>query len=245
MLFAAASLTSLPPAADVVADRATPSEVVSRFIPRLPRLTSPPIEALPIEDKDAPRTDADREWSEFNHHVSGIFVLVIGVLSLVQVSGRARWARHWPLVFLGLATFMFVRNDPGAWPLGPQGFWASMRDPSVLQHRAFTLLVVIFGLFEWMVRSGRLRAPRAALLFPLLCAVGGGLLLTHSHASLNLKTEFLTEVTHAPLGVLGVLVGWGRWLELRLAAPDDRLPGRLSACAMTAVGVLLIFYRES
>jgi putative copper resistance protein D len=245
VLFAAASLTSLPPAIDVVADRATPSEVLTRFIPRVPRLSSPPLEALPVDDKDAPRTDADREWSEFNHHISGIFVLVMGLLGLLQASGRARWARHWPLVFLGLAAFMMVRDDPGAWPLGPQGFWDGMREPSVLQHRTFVLLVVVFGLFEWMVRSGRLRAPRAALLFPLLCAVGGGLLLTHSHASLNLKTEFLTEVTHAPLGVLGVLVGWGRWLELRLVPPEDRLPGRLSACAMAVIGVLLLLYRES
>ena len=245
VLFAAASLTSLPPAVDVVADRATPGEVVTRFVPRLPRLSSPPIEALPVDDKDAPRTDEDRAWSEFNHHISGMFVLAMGLLGLLQASGRARWARHWPLVFLGLAAFMLVRNDPGAWPLGPQGFWDSMREPSVLQHRTFVLLVVVFGLFEWMVRSGRLRAPRAALLFPLLCAVGGGLLLTHSHASLNLKEEFLTEVTHAPLGVLGVLVGWGRWLELRLAAPEDRLPGRLSACAMAVIGVLLLLYRES
>ena len=95
------------------------------------------------------------------------------------------------------------------------------------------------------MRSGRLRAPRAALLFPLLCAVGGGMLLTHSHASLNLKTEFLTEVTHAPLGVLGLMVGWGRWLELRLTAPEDRLPGRLAAGAMTVIGLLLLLYRES
>ena len=82
---------------------------------------------------------------------------------------------------------MLVRNDPGAWPLGPQGFWEGMRQPSVLQHRIFVLLVIVFGLFEWMVRTGRLARAARALLFPLLCAVGGGLLLTHSHASLNLK----------------------------------------------------------
>jgi copper resistance protein D len=245
VLFAAASLTSLPPAVDVVADRATPAEVVQRFTPRWPRLSSPPLEALPTNDKEAPRTDADRGWSEFNHHVSGLFVLAMGALSLAQATGRARWARHWPLVFLGLGAFMFVRNDPGSWPLGDEGFWEGMAEPSVLQHRVFVLLVVVFGLFEWLVRSGRLRAPRAALLFPLLCAVGGGMLLTHSHASLNLKTEFLTEVTHAPLGVLGLVVGWGRWLELRLAAPEDRLPGRLAAGAMTVIGALLLLYRES
>src|SRR6267143_2031651 len=85
----------------------------------------------------------------------------------------------------------------------PQGFWESMAEPTVLQHRVFVLLVVLFGLFEWTVRTRRLRSPRWALVFPLLCAVGGGLLLTHSHASLNLKSEFLLEVTHAPLGGIG------------------------------------------
>ena len=245
VLFAAASLTSLPPAVDVVADRATVGEVATRFTPRMPRFTSPPITELPVDDPNAPRTDADRAWSEFNHHVSGLFVLAMGTFALLHVTGVARWARHWPLVLLGLAAFMLVRNDPGAWPLGPQGFWASMAEPSVLQHRAFVLLVVLFGVFEWMVRTGRLRSPRWPLVFPLLCAVGGGLLLTHSHASLNLKSEFLLEVTHAPLGVLGIVIGWARWLELRLATPHDRTPGRVWATGMAVIGVLLLLYRES
>ena len=95
------------------------------------------------------------------------------------------------------------------------------------------------------VRTGRLAAPGYALVFPILCAVGGGLLLTHSHASVNLKAEFLVEVTHAPLGIFGIVVGWGRWLELRLTRGDDRLPARLWALALTAVGLLLVLYRES
>jgi putative copper resistance protein D len=148
-------------------------------------------------------------------------------------------------VLLGLAAFMLVRNDPGAWPLGPQGFWASMAEPTVLQHRVFVLLVVAFGVFEWMVRTGRLARPASPLVFPLLCAVGGGLLLTHSHASLNLKSEFLLEVTHAPLGVLGIVIGWARWLELRLAAPEDRMPARVWATGLAVFGVLLLLYRES
>ena len=245
VLFAAASLTSLPPAIDVVADRATPAEVARRFTPRMPTFKSPPIEELPVDDPKAPRTDADRAWSEYNHHVAGLFVLLMGSLAVLHVTGLARWARHWPLMLLGLAAFMLVRNDPGAWPLGPQGFWASMAEPTVLQHRAFVVLVVLFGLFEWMVRTKRLRSPRSPLIFPVLCAIGGALLLTHSHASLNLKTEFLMEVTHAPLGVLAVLVGWGRWLQLRLTAPEGRLSGRLAASAMTVIGVLLLLYRES
>jgi len=169
----------------------------------------------------------------------------MGVLSVLNATGRAPWARHWPLAFLGLAGFLMIRIDPGAWPLGPLGFWESLQYPEVLQHRLFVLLIVAFGLFEWSVRTGRLRAPRAALVFPLLCAVGGGLLLTHSHAGLNLKEEFLIEVTHVPLGILAMVAGWGRWLELRLPAQAGRLPGRVWPLAFTLVGVVLVFYRES
>jgi putative copper resistance protein D len=245
VLGAAASLTSLPPAVDVVADRATFAEVAGRFVPRWPTLRSPALTELPIDDRQAPRTDADRAWSEYNHHWSGLFVLAMGVLALMHRTGRAGWARHWPLIFLGLAVFLFLRSDPGSWPIGPYGFWESMLFPEVLQHRVFILFVVAFGIFEWMVRTGRLASPACAMVFPLLCAVGGALLLTHSHASQNLKSEFLIEVTHAPLGVFGLAVGWARWLELRLTPGDDRLLGRMWAGALVAVGLLLVFYRES
>ena len=245
VLFAAASLTSLPPAVDVVTDRATPAEVGHVFTPRVPSFTSPRIEEMPVDDRNAPRTAEDRAWSEYNHHFAGFFVLIMGLLAILHRTGRARWARHWPLVFFGLAAFLLVRNDPGAWPLGPLGFWDSMQYPEVLQHRVFVLLVLGFGTFEWLVRTGRIRAPRAALIFPVLCAGGGALLLTHSHASLNLKYEYLIEVTHAPLGVLAMLVGWGRWLELRLSPDEGAIPGRIWSVSLALIGLLLIFYREA
>ena len=245
VLFAAASLTSLPPAVDVVADRATLAEVAHVFTPRLPSFTSSKLSDMPLEDRLAPRTDADRQWSEFNHHVAGAFVFLMGVLAILSRTGWAPWARHWPLVFFGLAAFLLVRNDPGSWPLGPQGFWEGMQYSEVVQHRIFVLLVLGFGTFEWMVRTGRIRSRRAALVFPILCSVGGALLLTHSHASLNLKSEYLIEVTHAPLGVIAMLVGWGRWLELRLPPGETKLPGRVWSIGLAMVGVLLLLYRES
>jgi putative copper resistance protein D len=247
ILFAAASLTSLPPAVDVTTDRATVAEVAARFEPAPPRLTSPDIDDLlrdadPLMSRQLGRTPIERAWSEYNHHWAGLFVLTMGVLAILEGAGL-RMARHWPLVLLGLAIFLFVRNDPRAWPLGPAGFWESFTLADVLQHRTFVLLIVAFGLFEWMVRTGRLAARPWAYVFPMLCAVGGGLLLTHSHAMFNLKDEFLTEVTHAPLGILGAFVGWGRWLELRLPG-DGRWPGWTWRSCLTAVGLLLLFYRE-
>jgi putative copper resistance protein D len=243
-LFVAASLTSLPPSVDVVADRATLSEVATRFTPQWPTLRSPPLTDLPIADPAAPRTAADISWSQFNHHWSGLFVLAMGLLALLERTRRAPWARHWPLLFLGLAAFLFARSDPGDWPLGPKGFWEGLASVSVLQHRFFAALTVTFGVFEWMVRRGRLRSPRWALVFPLLSAVAGALLLVHSHALTDLKAEFLVEATHIPLGLLAIFVGWARWLEVRLSPPDNRAPGWLWTVAFTLIGVLLLLYRE-
>ena len=250
VLLAAASLTSLPPAVDVVADRATPAEVAVRFLPRLPRLTSPPVgqllaAAAPIADTLSTRQPEEYAWSEYNHHTAGMFVFAMGLLAVLERTGRARWARHWPLLFLGLAAFLFVRNDPRAWPLGPAGFWESMVLPDVLQHRVTVLLVVALGIFEWLVRIGRLTRPRWRLAFPLLCATGGAVLLTHSHAMFNLKSEFLAEVSHAPMGIFAVLMGWGRWIELRLPEAESRAPGWVWSLSFLLIGAILLSYREA
>jgi putative copper resistance protein D len=250
LLLAAASLTSLPPSVDLVADRAAPAEVAARFRPAMPRLSSPPVRELlasaaPIDDTLARRQPEEYAWSEYNHHAAGFFVLLMGVLALLDRAGFTRWARHWPLLFLGLAAFLFVRNDPRAWPLGPAGFWESMVLPDVLQHRLVVLLVVALAVFEWMVRAGRLTRSGGRLVFPLLCAAGGGLLLTHSHAMFNLKSEFLGEVSHAPMGLFGVILAWGRWLEVRLPREDAALPGWVWAGCMTIIGLILLVYRET
>ena len=245
VLFVAASLTSLPPAVDVVADRATLAEVGARLAPRWPTLTSPTIEELPVPDPNTPKADEDRAWSEYNHRVAGVFVLAMGLLATGQRLRWGRWARHWPVIFLGLAGFLFLRNDPEAWPRGALGFWESLTDPVVLQHRVFVLLIVAFGVFEWLVRIGRVRAKGYALIFPLLCAVSGGLLLAHTHSADDLKEQLLIELSHISLGLVATFVAWTRWLELRLPSPDDRLPGRLWAVGLTLMGVFLLLYRES
>jgi putative copper resistance protein D len=247
VLLVAASLTSLPPAVDVEADRASLSEVAGRFAPALPRLQSPPLDELlrvadPLMGPPGERKAIERAWSEYNHHWAGLFVLLLGLGAVADRLG-VRAARHWPLALLGLAVFLFVRSDPRAWPLGPAGFWESLTLPDVLQHRFFVVLVVALALFEWSARTGRVRPRPWAHVFPILCAVGGGLLLTHSHAMVNLKDEFLTEVTHVPLGVLGVFVGWASWVELRL--PEVAAPaGWIWRVCLVAIGLLLVLYRE-
>ena len=269
IFFAAASLTSVPPAIDLKQDRVTWQEILERNTPRWPRLVSPDHDALALPalqselDREAaqrtaqpptafvpgsgdlpPRNAADIAWSEYNHHWSGIFVLAIGVLALLNQAGL-RWARHWPLVFLGLAAFLFLRSDPEVWPLGDEGFFASLRDVEVLQHRLFVLLVAVFALFEWRVRARGWGNRHAALVFPLLCAVGGALLLTHSHAIANIKDQLLIELTHTPLALAAVAAGWARWLELRLDPPGNRIAGWIWPVCLVLVGLILLSYREA
>ena len=270
VLFAAASVTSLPPGVDLTQDRASLHEIVERLTPQFPiRLTSPDHDALSIPMLQAkiaaadaqrlqapqayvpgegillPRNAEDIAWSEYNHHWAGIFVALIGLLALIEHFRWGRWAKHWPLIFLGLAGFLFLRSDPEVWPLGQVGFFDSLRDPEVVQHRIFVVLITLFGLFEWRVRTNGQKHTKLALVFPLITAAGGALLLTHSHALSNVKDQLLAEVSHVPLALCGIVAGWARWLELRLDGKASRIAGWVWPVAFVLVGLILLEYRET
>jgi len=75
--------------------------------------------------------------------------------------------------------------------------------------------------------------------------MGGAVLLTHSHAMFNLKAQFLAEVSHAPMGIFAVLMGWGRWIELRLPEAESRAPGWVWSLSFLLIGAILLSYREA
>jgi putative copper resistance protein D len=256
-LLVAASLTSQPPAADLIHDRLTAHEIVERMRWVKPRLTSPPIQALAppgtlrqgIQESlySAWQNDEnDRAWSEYNHHWAGIIVLFAGLLALLARSPRFRWAQYWPLLFIGLAVFIVLRADPENWPLGPRSFWGSFSSPDVLQHRLYAVLITAFAIFEWAVETGRLKSAAASYVFPVLCAAGGALMMTHSHPQANLKDSMLIEMSHTPIALLGATAGWSRWLELRLPQKQDsKIASYVWPVCLALVGILLLDYRES
>lgn len=245
VLMIAASMASQPPAVDQTRFQATVSEIVERMAPaRPPRLVSPDSSALTLAgEKTAASDAADRMWSEFNHNWAGFFVLLMGLGATAHRMG-VRPARHWPLLFLVIGGAIIVRSDPESWPIGPHGFFETLADPEVFQHRVVGLLLFPFGLFEWAARTGRLESQRARLVFPILCAVGAGLLLVHSHTLTDVKERFLIEFSHIPMGLFGVLAGWLRWLEIRGEGRARRIAGLLWPVCFSMVGLLLLFYRE-
>ena len=90
-----------------------------------------------------------------------------------------------------------------------------------------------------------LAASRAGLVFPLVCAVGGALLLTHSHSLGNVKEEFLAELSHIPLALFAVMAGWSRWLEIRLPLHPTRVLPWIWPTCFTLIGAVLLLYREA
>jgi putative copper resistance protein D len=247
-VFLAASISSAPPAVDVVEQRATPAEVRTIFTPRWPRLASPSLAELAaasaLADPDHPRQPENTAWSEFGHNVAGLFILTMGVLATLERTGRAPWARHWPLLIVALTGFVAWSLDPEGWQTGLVGFWEHLLSPEVLQHRILLGLTALFGVAEWRVRSGRRPDSAWRYVFPVVCVLSGAFLLSHSHDVSNLKSAFLMEVTHLPLGLVILVAGWSRWLELRLPSTEGLRAGRLWGPALAVFGLLLVLYRE-
>ena len=107
------------------------------------------------------------------------------------------------------------------------------------------LLIVLFAVFEWAVQMQRIEVRRAGLVFPLVCAVGGAFLMTHSHSLGNVREEFLAELSHVPLALLAVSAGWCRWLEIRLPRDRGQMVAWIWPVCFVFIGVVLILYRES
>ena len=261
VILTAASLTSQPPAVDQVSDTVTPTQVWHRFRPELPRLAynfipetdSATGKTLPPPNADAvnidgvpltPRFINNTIESESNHHWMGLVVLAMGLFALLARTGKAPWAEYWPLLLIGIAVFIVLFADTECWPVGWKSVGACFADPEVFQHRMAALVCVGFAVFELRVRRQKKENDPWAMVFPLMCALGGAVLLTHQHAISNVKENSLVELSHVPMGVIAVFAGWARWLELRLPKENRAIPSWIWPMCFVLIGAGLLNYRE-
>jgi len=265
VILTAASLTSQPPAIDQISNIVTMAQISRRLRPAMPRLMFSPVAEAASIGGEAPREAASgaslRAYnadgvpltprqingaieSELNHHWTGLVVLAMGLFALLARTGKASWAEYWPLLLIGIAGFIFLRADPECWPLGWKGFGACWADPEVFQHRIAALVCVVFAVFEARARKQRRETDPLALVFPMMTAFGGAVLLTHSHAITNVKENLLVELNHVPMGIIAVFAGWARWLELRLPQKYSAVPSWIWPVCFVLIGALLLNYRE-
>jgi putative copper resistance protein D len=267
VILTAASLTSQPPAVDQVSETVTLQQIYQRFKPVVPRLNyhyveeatgpNPGTEAAgsaaspqmqPVYNVDGvpltTRLINNSIESESNHHWMGVVVLAMGLLALLARTGKAPWAEYWPLLLIGIAIFIFLQADTECWPVGWKSFGACWADAEVFQHRMAALVCVGFAIFELRVRQRKREGGGMALVFPLMCAIGGAVLLTHSHAIVNVKENLLVELSHVPMGLIAVFAGWARWLELRLPEENRAIPSWIWPFCFVLIGTGLLNYRE-
>jgi len=202
--------------------------------------------AVPSHQHRAARPVEKIRYSEFNHQVSGMMVLAIGLLAMSMEIGLARrpdlhamqWL--WPAGWLLLGAFLFIRNDPDNWPWGPIGLMDTLLDPETLQHQVFTLVVMAIGVIEGLRTGRRLNGRGWGLLFPLL-GIGSGVVLG-LHAQVHVLSPHV-YLQHTALALVAILVGVSKLLRER-----GKMPGFYGSLLWPALlmllGMQLLFYTE-
>ena len=135
--------------------------------------------------KNAAKQLADRQESEFNHHLAGMFVGVAGILILSQRALGIRWSllRYaWPSCFIAGGLFVLIFSDTEMWPFGSQNPWyAITHEPEDLQHKIFAIILLALGVVELQRVRQRWEARWIPWFFPLAGVAGAILLLFHAH----------------------------------------------------------------
>jgi putative copper resistance protein D len=208
-------------------------------------------------------TAPGQAYSEFNHHLAGLVVLLVG-LSAILVQARPRpfgFLKYvWPLSFIFLGLYLIVYSDPDAWPTSRVSLLSSLHDPETLQHKIFALLLIAMGAVELARTAGWARNERWRLAFPALAVVGALYLILHKHGSghggmsggMEMQgmpmhgdpmSMTLINYQHAGYIIMGVLIAASRILY-----DTRRLTGPAAAYvwpALTSIlGLMLMFYRE-
>jgi len=100
-------------------------------------------------------------FSEFNHHVAGVLVMLMGLAELAQ-AGRLPpigWVKVLlPVSRLFTGHFRLIWSDHEAWPIGSlsvvQTYFGS--DLQILQHKAFGVLLLAWASWNFYAGSGGL-----------------------------------------------------------------------------------------
>jgi hypothetical protein len=221
--------------------------------------------ALRAESSAAAAVDPGVAWSIFNHRGAGWFIFLWGLTALVaglQWPKRTWWRFVPPMVLFGMVEFLFIRNDPEAWPTGSIGLWESLKDPEVFQHRVFLLLLLAIAVVELLRAADRLPPLLQKYAVPALAVAGGVYLFFHRHGGAGMEQMMADPAAASSPGMAAMMASmdlvkhehmWFSFLGFGLAAgklfaDGGRLRGRLGAslwCLFAiALGAYMMGYTE-
>ena len=189
-------------------------------------------------------------YSEFNHHLAGLFVLLIGCAELSEASylPSLLWARLLlPAAMLLGSVILLVGSDHEAWPIGSLSFAQTIsgHDPEIIQHKICGLLLFLVGAVEAVRRTRRISTGLWSALLPLFAIVGGLMLFVHSHGVHSSAEKIAMH--HAMMGTMLVTAGSSKLLPGWFRSPlHVRSPAWewLWAGLIVLIGMQLLMYSE-
>ncbi|MGC3975351.1 MAG: hypothetical protein QM771_13355 [Nitrospira sp.] len=189
-------------------------------------------------------------YSEFNHHLAGAFLLLIGLSELRQALGWPVliWTRFLLPGALGVAgLFLLIWSDHDAWPIGSMTFAQTFlgSDPEVLQHKTYGVLALAVGTIEFLRRLGRFANAVWTVPLPIFAVVGGLMLFSHSHGGHPAADKIALH--HVMMGTMAIIAGSSKlisgWRQGQLVT--ERSYWELVwASLVFVIGVQLLFYSE-
>ena len=196
-------------------------------------------------------------YSEFNHSLAGVGVILVGLSELQTAMGWhvLAWSR-WllPASLIGAGIFLLIWSDHLAWPIGSWTLTETLsgKDPEMLQHKIFGILTLGVGTVEWFLRTGKLSHLVWRALLPGFALVGGLMLFVHMHGPHPAGHHI--QVHHYMMGALA-LAGGLAWFAGEFRHPPHLLTRTsplprsvlkiLWALFVVTIGVQLLFYSES
>jgi putative copper resistance protein D len=190
-------------------------------------------------------------YSERNHHLAGLFVLLIALTELREALKwtRLAWSRFLlPAAMLGAGGFLLIWSDHEAWPIGSLSFAQTFfgNDHEIVQHKLYGVLLLTVGAIESLRRAGRLAHAAWAAPLPIFAIIGGLMLFLHSHGDHPSAQKIALH--HAAMGVMAITAGSCRLVSGRTGARPDQAPASRWALAWAGlillIGVQLLFYSE-
>ncbi len=190
-----------------------------------------------------------KAYSEFNHHMAGVFVLLIGLSELRGALGVAMlaWSRFLlPLAMLGAGGFLMIWSDHDAWPIGSLSFAQTFfsDDFETVQHKLYAILLLGIGTIELFRRRGKITHMAWSIPLPLLALIGGAMLFLHSHGTH--PSAHKIAMHHAVMGTTAILAGLCK-ITSGYQSPGAERPsawGLAWSALVLLIGIELLVYTE-
>ena len=188
-----------------------------------------------------------KAYSEFNHHLAGVFVLLIGLSELRGALGVSMlaWSRFLlPLAMLGAGGYLMIWSDHDAWPISSLSFTQTFfsDDFETVQHKLYAILLLSVGTIELVRRMDKVGHMAWGMPLPVFALIGGVMLFLHSHGTH--PSAHKIAIHHSVMGTTALLAGMCK-ITAGTKPQVGRSPWSLAwSVFVLLIGVELLIYTE-